>query len=184
MTTETIAVLDQVVGGPAHVVGWSDGGIIALLLAMRRPDLVGRLVPIGANFHYDGVLALDFPEDSPVAREMFEAYVARSPDGPEHFGVLFEKFITMASTEPTLTTDDLAAITAPALVLVGDDDLIRFDHTWALYDALPNGQLAVVPGTSHGVVVERPAEVAHLVLDFLAADLPPQTIMPVRRAHR
>jgi pimeloyl-ACP methyl ester carboxylesterase len=182
MATETIEVLADVVGGPAHLVGWSDGGIVALLVAMRRPDLVGRLVPIGANFHYDGVLSLDFPPDSPVAQQMFQDYVDRSPDGPEHFGVLFEKFLAMATTEPTLTVDDLATIAAPALVLVGDDDLIRFDHTWALYDALPQGQLAVVPGASHGVPAERPADVARLVLDFLAADVPPRTLIPVRRA--
>ena len=59
MATETIGVLEQVVGGPAHLVGWSDGGIVGLLVALRRPDLVDRLVLIGANFHFDGVVPLD-----------------------------------------------------------------------------------------------------------------------------
>ena len=60
-----------------------------MLVAMRRPKLVDRLVVIGANFHHDGVLPVELGEDSPVAAQLFEAYAARSPDGPDHFGDLF-----------------------------------------------------------------------------------------------
>ena len=66
MATETVSVLEQVVGGPAHLVGWSDGGIIAMLVALRHPDLVRRLVLIGANFHFNGTLPMDIPPDSPI----------------------------------------------------------------------------------------------------------------------
>ena len=54
MARETVDVLEQVVGGPAHLIGWSDGGIIAMLVAKSHPDLVRRLVLIGANFHFNG----------------------------------------------------------------------------------------------------------------------------------
>ena len=70
----------------------------------------------------------------------------------------------------------------PTLVLVGDDDLIELSHTASLYESLPAGRLAVVPGTSHAVPLEAPAEVAHLVLDFIAAPDPPTTAIPARRA--
>ena len=182
MATETIGVLEQVVGGRAHLVGWSDGGIVALLVAMRRPELVDRLVVIGANFHHDGVLPVELVEDSPVAAQLFEAYAARSPDGPDHFGDLFQKFMAMITTEPTLSVSDIATITAPTLVMVGDDDLPRLAHTCELYETLPAGQLCVIPGTSHALPIERPAEVARLVVEFLTAELPPTTLMPVRRA--
>jgi pimeloyl-ACP methyl ester carboxylesterase len=182
MATDTIAVLEQVVGGTAHLVGWSDGGIIALLVAMRRPELVGRLVVIGANFHHDGVMPVDFGESTPLGDEMVAAYAARSPDGAEHFAELFERFLVMVTTEPTLTTADLATISAPTLVMAGDDDLVRLDHTCALYEALPAGQLSIVPGSSHALPVERPAEVVRIVLGFLAGDIPPSTFLPIRRA--
>jgi pimeloyl-ACP methyl ester carboxylesterase len=182
MATETIGVLEQVVGGQAHLVGWSDGGIVALLVALRRPDLVGRLVAIGANFHHEGVLPLDFPPDSPVVAMMAQHYAERSPDGADHFGIVAGKFMTMASTEPTLTVDDLGDVTAPTLVMVGDDDVITLAHTCALYESLPAGQLSVVPGASHALPIERPDETARIILDFLAADVPPATFMPVRRA--
>jgi len=181
MATETIAVLEQVVGGRAHLVGWSDGGIVALLVAMQRPDLVDRMVVIGANFHHDGALPIGLAEDSPVAAQLFEAYAARSPDGPDHFGELFQKFMAMATTEPTLTPNDIATITAPTLVMAGDDDIVRLDHTCELYETLPAGQLCVVPATSHALPIERPDLVARAILEFLGAELPPTTLMPARR---
>jgi pimeloyl-ACP methyl ester carboxylesterase len=54
MADDTIAYLDTVIGGPAHLVGWSDGAVVALLVAMRRPDLVSRMVLVGQYFHSDG----------------------------------------------------------------------------------------------------------------------------------
>jgi pimeloyl-ACP methyl ester carboxylesterase len=182
MATETISVIEQVAGGHAHLVGWSDGGIVALLVVLRRPDLVGRIVVIGANFHHDGVLPLDFGPDSPVVALMAQNYAERSPDGAEHFSVVAGKFMTMEKTEPNLTVDDLAQITAPTLVMVGDDDVIALSHTCALYESLPAGQLSVVPRASHALPFECPDETAHIILSFLAADVPPVTFMPVRRA--
>ena len=183
MADETIAVLEQVVGGAAHLIGWSDGGIIALLVAMRRPDLVARIVAIGANYHHDGLMPVDFDESTSLGEVMMQGYAERSPDGAEHFAAVFERFLPMVTTEPTLTSGDLATITAPTLVIAGDDDLVRLDHTCALYEALPAGQLAIVPGTSHILPLERPAEVARIILDFLASDVPPATLLPIRRAR-
>src|SRR5688572_20111038 len=180
MATEAIGVLEQVVGGSAHIIGWSDGGIVGLFVAMRRPDLVDRMVLIGANFHFDGATPVN-PE--PQFLDMIRAeYDERSPDGAEHFDASAQKFMAMVTTEPTLTTDDVRTISAPTLVLVGDDDLITLAHTTELYESLPAGQLAVVPGTSHVLPLERPDETARIILHFLQADVPPVTFMPVRRA--
>lgn len=181
MVDETIAVLDQVVGGPAHLVGWSDGGIVALLLSRRRPDLVLRQVLIGVNFHFDGMRSIEMAEDDPFGQAMYEAYVERTPDGADHFPEVLTKTLALFASEPTLTTDDLRSIETPSLVLVGDDDCIELAHTSALYESMPTAQLAVVPRASHAVPMEQPAAVARLVLDFLAADLPPVTLMPDRR---
>jgi len=183
MAAETIGVLESVVGGRAHLVGWSDGGIVSLLVALRRPELVDRMVLIGANFHFDGFAGLDLPEDSPFVAAVIEAYAERSPDGGEHFGEVFAKFETMVSTEPTLNTDDLGRIIAPSLVMAGDDDAVLLRHTCEMYEALPAGQLAIVPGTSHALPIERPDVTARIVLDFLEAKVPPATFLPVRRAR-
>jgi pimeloyl-ACP methyl ester carboxylesterase len=181
MAEETVGILKRVVGGPAHIVGWSDGGIIALLLGLNHPDLVGRLVAIGANYHYDGIGEMPLDSDSPVMAMIADGYAERSPDGGGHFPEVLAKAMTMFSTEPTLTTADLARITTPVLVLVGDDEVVKLDHTGSLYQALPAGQLAIVPAATHAVPMEKPAEVVHLVTDFLTGPEPPSTFLPVRR---
>jgi pimeloyl-ACP methyl ester carboxylesterase len=184
MATEVIGVLEQVVGGPAHLVGWSDGGIVALLVALRRPDLVRKMVVIGTNYHRDGFPPFDVDPRSPLGHALAAAYAERSPDGPGHFEVVLRKGLAVIGAEPTLTTDDVVGITRPTLVMVGDDEMIPFAHTYSLFEALPRGRLAVVPGASHAVPLEHPALVARLIGDFLAGAEPPETLMPVRRAGR
>lgn len=181
MAADTIALLDREVGGPSDLVGWSDGGIVAMLVALARPDLVRKLVTIGSNFHYEGTIPefLDGTEDDDdVPRAMYEAV---SPDGPDHFAERQAKLLHMWRTSPTLTVDDVARIDVPALVLIGDDDAISFEHVLDLYRALPQGQLAVVPGASHLVPLEKPDLVNRLLLDFLD-DGSIVSIMPMRRA--
>jgi pimeloyl-ACP methyl ester carboxylesterase len=180
MATESIAAIEKLIGGPAHLVGWSDGGNVALLVALRRPDLVRSLVLIGANFHFDGNMPMG-PGDGSGPKVMRDRYAERSPDGAEHFAAVFEKSRAMWAGEPTLTTDDLRKISAPALVLVGDDDLMTLAHTASLYESLPQGRLAVIPGTSHAVVMEKPELVGLLINDFLSDPGKPKTDMPVRR---
>jgi pimeloyl-ACP methyl ester carboxylesterase len=184
MAGDTVAFLKEVVGGSAHLVGWSDGGIVALHVALRDPDLVGKLVLIGANFHYEGGLVtpdeMGLTAEGPELAIFRSMYEAASPDGPEHWPVVVEKIIRMWTEEPTLTTKDLASIQAATLVLVGDDDMPALGHTVEMYESLPRGQLAVVPGASHFVPMERPALVNELILDFLVSG-EPQTLMPMRR---
>jgi pimeloyl-ACP methyl ester carboxylesterase len=113
---------------------------------------------------------------------MFRAmYEAASPDGPEHWPIVVGKLVEMYRAEPDIPIEDLGRISAPTLVLVGDDDVVTLEHTIELYRAIPNSELAVVPGTSHAHFMEKPALVNRLVLEFLDND-PVPTMMPVRRA--
>jgi pimeloyl-ACP methyl ester carboxylesterase len=185
MAEEAIGVLERVVAEPAHLLGHSDGANIALLVALRRPDLVRSLVLISANYRSDGLMPgfLDgFDRESEVFDILLASYAERSPDGADHFPIVWDKTLTMFAREPTMTDADLAIIEAPALVLVGDDDISTLAHTCSLYDALPAGQLAVVPGASHLVAFEKTELVQALVLGFLTASGPPETLMPIRRA--
>jgi pimeloyl-ACP methyl ester carboxylesterase len=184
MAAETIGVVEQMIGGPAHLVGWSDGGIVALLVALARPDLVRKAVVIGTNYHCDGVPPFEVDPQSPLGQNLAGAYAERSPDGPGHFATVLGKGLALFKVEPTLTTDDIAGITPPTLVMVGDDDMVPLAHTCSLYEALPRGQLAVVPAASHALPLEHPDLVALLIGHFLAATDPPETLLPVRRAGR
>lgn len=182
MAREVIAYLEYV-GGRTHIVGHSDGGNIALLVAMRRPDLVKRIVTVGANFHFDGLVALDsFGPESEGFEQWAEKYASLSPDGLAHAPIVARKSMMMFATEPTLTIRDLATISRPVLVMSGDDDVVTLEHTCALYRAIPDAQLAIVPGSSHAVLKERTKECIRLIRHFLQSDLPVETFMPVRRA--
>ncbi|MSY64179.1 MAG: alpha/beta fold hydrolase, partial [Actinobacteria bacterium] len=177
-TLEAIAYLEDIVKEPAHLIGWSDGGNIALKVAIARPDLVKSIVAIGANYHFSGVMqAFDDPE---ISEDDQAEYNLISPDAPH---TLLEKTIRMHAiweSEPTLTLEDISTIQCPVLVLVGDDDVINHSHTIALFEALPLGQLAVIPGTSHIVVKEKPGLMNAVIVQFLEDLSYPNTRSPVR----
>ena len=91
------------------------------------------------------------------------------------------KLDQMHTLGPTLTTDDLGSIGCRTLVMVGDDDEVPLEHAIDFYRAVPRGELAVVPGTSHGLLVEKPDLCNKIVVDFLTTD-PITTSAPIRRA--
>jgi pimeloyl-ACP methyl ester carboxylesterase len=182
MADDTIAFLDQVVGGPADLVGHSDGAVVAMLVAMQRPELVNRLVMISGGFNKSGEAVPDMEFDvDQVVQFLGAAYGEVSPDGEGHFPVVVAKVGEMMTTEPDLDASALAAVTQRALVMFSDDDLMTLDHAVDMYDALPNAELAVVPGTSHFLTQEKPDLVNAIVLDFLTNE-PVPTVAAIRRA--
>jgi pimeloyl-ACP methyl ester carboxylesterase len=146
-----------------------------------------RVVAIGANFRptpeilADSAMFDDMTSDGPGMAPLRDMYAAVSPDGADHWPVVLGKLTEMFAVEPALTTADLSRIAAPTLVLVGDDDMMTLEHTIDLYRAIPRSELAVIPGASHTVPLEKPALVNGIVLDFLAND-PIPTMLPIRRA--
>ena len=180
MANDTIGFVEKVVGGPAALVGSSDGAIVALFVALARPDLVTRLVLAGGVFHHRGwhPSVLDPAAEPPSF--LRDLYGQISPDGADHYDIVVHKLKTMHAKEPTFGPDDLRKVACRTLVMIGDDDEVSLEHAIELYRALPNGELAVVPGTSHGLLVEKPALCHAIMLDFLQND-PVTTFAPIRR---
>ena len=170
MADDTIAYLDQEVRGPAHLVGWSDGAVVALLVAQRRPDLVRRMVLIGQYYNSSGkqpgsTLAQDL--SSPDALGFLRDEYARvSPDGADHFPVVQAKTLQMLLTEPEIELASLAEVNVPVLVLQGDRDEVTIEHSREVVATLPDARLAVLPGT-HVLPLESPEVVNPLVVQFL-----------------
>ena len=181
MADDTIAFLDALGIGPAHLVGWSDGANVAMITSIRRPDLVGKLVLIGTGVNISGAKpwARALTEQLTVDHlppMLIDDYAALSPDGREHFPVVFDK-LSRAIIDTPQTLADLARITAPTLVMAGDDDVVSVEHEEAMRAAVQDGQLAIVPGASHGLPLEKPDLVARLILDFLS-EVPSAKLMP------
>jgi pimeloyl-ACP methyl ester carboxylesterase len=176
MADDTVAYLDGVVGGPAHLVGWSDGAVVALLVARHRPDLVDRLVLVGQYYNSSGRVAGGLVEQLSAGGDQVMGFLRAgydevSPDGPEHFPVVFAKTMRMVETEPEIDLASIGTVGAPTLVLQGDRDDVTLEHGAAVATALPRGRLAVLPGT-HALPVESPGVVNALLLWFLAGAAP------------
>jgi pimeloyl-ACP methyl ester carboxylesterase len=161
MAEETVELLRQLEIDRTLVFGFSDGGVIGLDMAIHHPDLVSRLVVSSALFHPDGyrMETLSFfhaaqPDDWPdVFREPYDRL---SPDGSSHWPVVIERFKTLMFSQPDFTPTQLASIQAPTLVVAGDHDSIRIEHSVALFRAIPNSRLCVVPGAGHGPLPKGP----------------------------
>ena len=176
---EAIAYLEDIVKEPAHLIGWSDGGIIAMSIAIARPELVKSLVLIGANYNHSGTV-IELPFTEPSDEDKAE-YAATSPDAPHTQNEKIKKMLKIWDTEPDIPLSDLAKIQCPTLVIAGDDDVISHEHTIEIYRAISLGQLAIIPGTSHGAPKEKPALFSAIVHQFLTDLNYPMTKMPIRR---
>ena len=180
---EAIAFITEVIKQPVHIVGYSDGANIALLVSIVRPDLVKSIVAIAGNFQPTGLVELpEFdPANIPDADRL--EYAAMSPDSPETLELKIAKMHEIWKSEPDISKSELSKISCPVLVMAGDDDVVKHSHSIELYELLPLGQLAIVPGTSHGLVKEKPAMVTSLIRDFLSDQSYPITRQPIRRVN-
>jgi pimeloyl-ACP methyl ester carboxylesterase len=178
-TAELIEALDL---GASNILGWSDGAIVSLLLAISRPDLVKRLVSVSGLFNTDSLnprtlawIKSSTPESfRKDAAALVKRYDEVSPDGAAHFPVVFEKTKRLWLNEPDISHGDLARIVAPTLILAGDRDDITAEHTLELFRSIKGAQLCVVPGTTHFLLSERPVATNRAILDFLLAEGKPK----------
>ncbi len=156
MANDTAALLEQLKVKDADVIGWSDGGIVALILAVRHPELVRRVVVTGANFAPEGY----FPDD---VRQMRAKDVASPATIAERLNHLWATSPAKDELSPAL----LSGLHRGVLVMAGDHDIILLDHTIALYRALPDARLCILPGTTHSTLIQRPEWTNAIVASFL-----------------
>ena len=177
---EAIAYIEDVIKKPTDIIGHSDGGIIGLMVAIKRPDLVNSLVAIGANYHYDCGLNLQL-FDGNVEEEAKDKFAARTGQPRELLVEIIHKAHKVWASEPRITKSQLKKIKCPTLIVAGDDEPFSTEHTVSLYESIPNAQLSIVPGTSHAVLKEKPRLVKQILQDFYRDPSFPITLNPNRR---
>ena len=152
MTDDLAALLDHLNTGPVDVLGWSDGGIEALLLGIRHPAKVKKIAAMAASLSpsTDAI----YPETLAMAESTVSATSAATKDTPQ--GRRAFKVSSMLLEEPNIAGSALQEITAPTLVLAGDHDLIRDEHTLDIFHHVPNSQLAIVPNATHMLPFDDP----------------------------
>lgn len=176
MAGDVVALLDHLGIDHAHVLGHSMGGGTTLELAVSHPDRLRSIVPISASVRPEGAHP-DLADPStyatstrmPTAQDfadMREAYARLSPH-PERFDALPMRTMTSSTSWDGWTDEQLAGITAPTLIVLGDHDFTTAAHGAVMQELIPGSQLAILPGTTHMQAPRR----ADLLLPMLAAFL-------------
>jgi len=151
MTDDLAALLDHLNVGPVNVLGWSDGGIEALLLGIRHPAKVKKIAAMAANLYPEAI----YPEILGFVKSMMDSMPAAAMETPQ--GKRELKAIQTIFDEPHIDAKALEAIAAPTLVLAGDRDAVLDEHTLEIYHHIPNSQLCIFPNATHMVPYDDPA---------------------------
>ena len=166
---DVVGLMDLLKIPAAAIVGWSDGGITGLQLAISRPERVSRLFAFGANSSRDGLKA------NGSKTRVFAAFSQRckaeypllSPH-PERWPKLMDGMRVVWRTEPSFTKPMLAGVKLPVTISDGEyDEIIKRDHTEKMAHTIPGARLVILPRVSHFAMLQDPAQFNRALLDFL-----------------
>jgi pimeloyl-ACP methyl ester carboxylesterase len=151
MADDFAALLSAMHIDSAYVIGWSDGGINALLLAMRHPEKVIKLVSTGANLTPDstGIIPREWKDE----QRKFESDKNKTRVTAKEKNDW--KIFLLDWLQPNVPLDDLKAIRCPSLIVCGDNDVIPVEHTAAIYRHIPRAYLWVLPHSGHATLQEH-----------------------------
>jgi len=164
MADDYAALLDAMKIDSAYVIGWSDGGINALLLAIRHPDKVKKLASTGANL---------VPDTTAVPKEVWDialpTYLAlkektqKTPREKDQY-----KLMRLLAEQPHIPLTELQKISCPSLIIGGDHDVIKPEHTLLIYKNIPNAYLWILPNSGHSTPVFYKDEFNRVVDSFFS----------------
>lgn len=159
MAQEVIAVMDALNIERADIVGWSDGAIISLILAMHAPQRIGRVVAYAGNMDQQGVRSqIVETEAMEQAFARSQSDYARLSETPQDFQLVLDQMTALMQSEPNFSAEDLSAISRPVTIVHGElDEFIRQEHAAYLAETIPDARLVVIPGASHFAPWQKPA---------------------------
>jgi pimeloyl-ACP methyl ester carboxylesterase len=169
MASDVVAVMDVLRVRRAAVVGWSDGAIIGLVMALKDPERVTRVFAFAANMDPSGVKpdTLTNPTFARFIGEARASYDRISPT-PGGFPAFQAAINRMWDTEPNYSATDLGRIATPTAIVDGDhDEAIKREHTEYLARAIPGAKLIILGHVSHFAMLQDPAQFNHAMLRFL-----------------
>lgn len=177
MATDVIALAKHLGHERISIMGSSDGGITALTIAMKKPELIGKLVLLGATFHYDS-----YPDDTRTYIANYEwdgntdtgkypgnfiEHYLTGHENLDNFGPLLKEMSKMWTTAPTFLKSDLQMVKAKTLVINGDREDTDLKHVMELYAGIPDAQLFVVPDGTHYALQNQFELINSVAMNFL-----------------
>ena len=172
MASDVVAMLDALHVPKADLVGWSDGGIIGIVMSIRYPEHLHRVFAFGANTVPEGLIP-DFDKEGVFAdfeKRAGDEYRQLSPT-PSQYEDFKQQISRMWATQPHITTQQLKAIHTPVVIADGRyDEGIKQSHNRYMASVIPNARLVILPGVSHFAMLQNPPLFARAVLDALTAD--------------
>ncbi len=168
---DVVGLLDFLKIPKISIVGWSDGAITGLQLAMTEPNRVSRLFAFGANCSVDGLKATGNRSQvfATFADRCRTEYPLLSPH-PERWSQLVDGLRVMWRTQPNFTKEKLATVRLPITISDGEyDEIIKRDHTERMANAIPGARLVIQPGVSHFAMLQNPAQFNEAITESLTA---------------
>ncbi|MGQ0485487.1 MAG: alpha/beta fold hydrolase [Hyphomicrobiales bacterium] len=169
MASDVLAIMDHLKLDKVSIVGWSDGGIIGLVLAMQHPERVKKLFAYGANYNVSGVKPT--VETDPVfgmaVGMAMENYRKLSPT-PGEFDNFLKQIAAMWFSQPDFKPEQLGKIGVPTVIADGQyEEAIKPEHTMELAKMIPGAKLVIIPNVSHMGMWQDPAAINKAVMEFL-----------------
>ncbi|NNU68571.1 MULTISPECIES: alpha/beta hydrolase [Rhizobium] len=159
MTSDYVALLDYLKIDKVTLVGWSDGGIIGIDMAMKHPEKLTRVIAQAANVTTDGVKAdvMDNKTFNDYINVAGEQYRKLSPT-PNEYDAFVKQISEMWATQPAWTAADLGKISVPVTLAIGDhDEAVKLDHTEMMAKQIPGAKLVILKDVSHFAMLQDPA---------------------------
>ena len=157
---DLLAFLDRLGIEKAHLLGFSDGGNIAMVFALAHPERVEKLILDGANLDASGVKrSVQLPIE--IGYRIAKLFAKKSPEARKN-----AEMLGLMVNDPNVRPEELARIQRPTLVVAGDRDMIREQHTRLIAQSIPGAELVLLPG-DHFVANKNPGAFNEAVLRFL-----------------
>jgi len=176
------SLLNQLKITNANIFGWSDGGIIGLLLAIKHPDKVGKLAIMGANLRPDGtaIQAWVKPLLNRAVKHVDD--MSAKQDTSENWATQ-RQLLNLLITQPHIDVTSLHQIKAPVLVMAGDRDVIKLEHTVEIFQNIKKSNLAILPGNTHFAPANTPDKLNNLLNDFFTKPFTMPTTEAIMEPH-
>jgi len=170
MTSDYVALLEYLKLDKVTLVGWSDGGIIGIDMAMKNPEKLTRVIAQAANVTTDGVKpdVMTNKTFSDYINTAGEAYKKLSPT-PNDYDAFVTQISAMWASQPSWTADDLGKIKVPVTLAIGDhDEAVKLDHTEVMAKQIPGSNLVILKDASHFAMLQDPEGYNAMIREAMA----------------